>query len=213
MIDEGYRKTSVFLLWALSACFVSIAIWMAVTYFSQPELENALLYPEAGKPLPEFELRDAEGGVFDRRRLEGRWSFVFFGYTRCPDICPMTLQAMHEAAEHLRAGGGPEPQYVFISVDSKRDDIQQLKNYARYFDEKFLGVTGKAEPIKRVAKIFGAPFNYYTLKENPDFEYINHPASIYVVSPDARLFALLPAPHSPPAIARDFAVMRDHYNS
>lgn len=213
MIPEAYRKASSFLLWTLSASFLSIAVWMAVSYIIQPEFENAVLYPAPRRDMPDFELRDATDTVFDRHRLKGRWNLVFFGYTRCPDICPMTLQAMHQAAEEIRRREAPEPQYWFVSVDSKRDDVQQLGSYTHYFDDAFTGVTGDAAAIERVTKVFGAPFNYYTLEQNPQFEYINHPAAIYVVSPDARLYAMLPAPHSPEKIANDMGVMRKHYDS
>jgi protein SCO1/2 len=119
---EHLRKTAVTGLWT---GFILMVLWgagMLRMHLSQPALANAILYPPGNRTLPEFSLRDSNQEVFDNSRLSGKWSFLFFGYTRCPDVCPLTLQTLRWAADRIRRNDGEDNvRFVFISVDSTRD--------------------------------------------------------------------------------------------
>ncbi|HRE32866.1 MAG TPA: SCO family protein, partial [Candidatus Berkiella sp.] len=80
-----------------------------------------------GHKLPEFSLIDMDGYPFTRNAFESRWSFVFFGYSSCPDLCPTTLQAMHQIAQRLR--NSPMLQFVFITIDPEQDTQARLKDF------------------------------------------------------------------------------------
>src|SRR6266508_4734951 len=124
-------------------------VWLAATY-----LENgsrAILLPDQAmnlfpdpKPLTAFAFTDHENRVFDLSRLKGKWSFLFFGYTHCPDICPTTLAMLARAHENIvkSTRGAQDGECVVISVEPNSDTANKLRQYVTYFDASFLGVTG-----------------------------------------------------------------------
>ncbi len=211
---EHFRKAASLGIWA---AFFLIVLWMAGMvrlYWSQPALTNAILYPTADRVLPEFSLLDSNHEVFDKNRLAGKWSFLFFGYTRCPDICPLTLQTMRWAADRIRENGGQDnPRFVFISVDPARDSLDYLKDYVSYFSPDFLGVAGDDAQLSILTAGMNAP--YRRAKPEPAGQqsyFMDHSAMIYLISPDAELYAMLPPPHDPEAIAADFHTILGHFS-
>jgi len=94
-------------------------------------------------PLENFSLTDQHGQPFTLDRLTGKWSFVFFGYTSCPDICPTTLHEMTRIADMLAAENNDAAlQFIFVSVDPERDSVALMKDYMDYFNPAFIGLTG-----------------------------------------------------------------------
>ena len=105
-------------------------------------------YLSPRRALPDFSLIDQSGHAFGPKNLRGRWSFLYFGYTNCPDACPTTLTTLAAMEKRLQASGAAvRPQVVFVSVDAKRDTPAQLAKYVPYFDPEFLGVTA-ASPAR-----------------------------------------------------------------
>ena len=107
--------------------------------------------PRAVQP---FELLDHHGESFTPESLRGQWSFVFFGYTHCPDVCPTTLSVLNSVA--LRLADAPDAtRFVFVTVDPERDTPEVLARYVTYFNGEFVGVTGEpsasASSIERTA--------------------------------------------------------------
>jgi protein SCO1 len=147
---------------------------------------------EPAAPLPEFRLQDQNNQVFDRARLQGKWSFVFFGYTHCPDICPTTLVVLRDVQKN--AGGQDRNiQYVFVSVDPDRDKAATLKSYVSYFHPEFIGATGGQGELMRLTRALGA---YYESGEAQNGNYeVHHSAAIFLIDPEARLHALFAGPH------------------
>jgi protein SCO1/2 len=154
---------------------------------------------EPALPLPEFRLQDQNKQVFDRARLQGKWSFVFFGYTHCPDICPTTLVVMRDVQ---KIAGGKEQgiQYIFISVDPDRDNAATLGRYLPYFHPEFIGATGSHGELMRLTRTLGA---YYEGGEarNGNYE-VHHSAAIFLIDPEARLRALFAGPHEAARLAQ-----------
>src|SRR5207302_6152290 len=101
------------------------------------------LFPDP-KPLTAFALTDDKNRVFDLASLKGKWSFLFFGFTHCPDVCPTTLAVLARAREDIakNALGAKDIQFVFVSVDPNRDTAGELRRYVEYFDTIFLRGTG-----------------------------------------------------------------------
>ena len=97
------------------------------------------------RPLAEFILVDDAKGVFDLKSLESRWSFIFFGFMFCPDICPTTLYDLSNVKKEIVARGiGDDLQFVFISVDPARDKAAQIGRYVDICDYCFLASTDEA---------------------------------------------------------------------
>jgi protein SCO1/2 len=105
--------------------------------------------------LPAFTLHGPRG-EFGNAQLTGHWSFVFFGYTQCPDICPTALALMKELGKTLAAvAPAPTFQVVFVSVDPRRDTPQLLGEYMAAFDPSFVGISGTDAALSPLTKSLG----------------------------------------------------------
>src|SRR5438309_12072548 len=91
------------------------------------------LFPDP-KPLTAFALTDDKNRVFDLASLKGKWSFLFFGFTYCPDVCPTTLAVLALARENLgkNTGGAEGLQFVFVLVDPHRDTAGKVRQHVVY---------------------------------------------------------------------------------
>ena len=110
--------------------------------------------------LADFRLVKHDDTVFDNQSLKGRWTFLIFGYTFCPDFCPTTLVEFAQIHRQLaqRAQGTRDVQFVMVSVDPERDTPQLLGRYVPQFNREFVGVTGDPAVIKRLADSVGAVY-------------------------------------------------------
>ena len=167
------------------------------------ELEHATLFQEP-RALPQFALIDQAGRGFDRERLRGHWTFLFFGFVNCPDICPTTLVTLAGARKALTdLPAGKRPEVAFVSVDPGRDTPQVLAAYVANFDPSFAGVTGSAEVIEAVTRALGVAVIIGPAAADGSYT-VDHSAAIFLVDPRARVAALFGAPHEAAAIARDY---------
>ena len=163
----------------------------------------ATVLPEA-RPLPDFLLEDHRGKAFTNESLRGQWSFVFFGYTHCPDVCPITLALLNQVDQVLKKDSGDKiPKTIFISVDPERDTVAQLAEYVTYFNSEFTGVTGSLENLQVLTKSLGIAFGKEGDTESVEYE-VFHSARIMLIDPEARLKALFSFPHDVNQIASDY---------
>ena len=168
-----------------------------------PAPAHDVLVLDAPRPVPDLALLDHHGRPFDRSRLAGRWSVLFFGFTRCPDICPTTLIALAGASGYLDdLPAGQQPQVVFVSVDPMRDDPETLARYVPHFDPDFTGVTGELPAVQTLTGSLGVAVSYRRQAEG-DYS-VDHSAALFLVDPEARLRAIFPAPHDAARLARDY---------
>jgi protein SCO1/2 len=211
MKTESFRKTAQAIVWPAFAFIVLFTAWMVKQHLSQPDFANAVLYPETSRSIQPFSLIDVNKRVFDKGRLLGKWSFVFFGYTHCPDVCPLTLQTLGRAAELIeKRNGAADVQFIFVSVDPQRDNNELLKNYVTYFNPDFLGVSGSQQQLLAFSKALDAPFGKSDDTGSASYS-VSHSAQIFLINPDAQRYALLPQPLQAGDIARDFYAIRAHY--
>lgn len=154
------------------------------------------------KPLAAFSLRSAKG-KFGNAELSGKWSFVFFGYTQCPDICPSALSLMKEIKARLGASPAPTFDVVFISVDPKRDTQELMAQYLAAFDPSFIGITGDDAALAPLVKDLGV---FYQRNESQDpVNYtVDHSAAIYLIDPKGRLAAVFSPPQDAKKMAENF---------
>jgi protein SCO1/2 len=201
-------RYAVAVLLALAA--LAAGLWMGLrTDRQSPPQELAATVLPAPKPLPPFSLVDQDHRPFGLERLKGKWSFLFFGYTHCPDVCPMTLATMRTAHEHLAATPSvlENAQFVFVSVDPERDTPEQLKSYVSYFNKDFLGVTGDEAQLQDLTHQLGI---LYVRAGGSEGDYaVDHTTAILLIDPEARLSAIFSAPHDAEKIASAFLKIRD----
>jgi len=214
MVEKISLKFSIMLTAVVLAALLA-GVWLAAAY--RENGSRAILLPDqvmtlfpTPKPLAAFAFKDHEDRVFDLSRLRGKWSFLFFGYTHCPDICPTTLATLARAHENIAksAAGAKDVQFVFISVDPNRDTAGKLGQYVTYFDTAFLGVTGDDAQLGNLAAQLGAA---YQLAITPGMENypVYHTAAVFLVDPRARYHAVFAPPLDAEGISRRFEVLRE----
>lgn len=143
----------------------------------------------AGVPIGgPFELIDEKGHPVTNADYRGRWMLVFFGYTNCPDECPLTLQKMATTLQEL----GPRADRIaplFITVDPVHDTPERLASYLENFDRRIVGLTGSDEQIAAVAKAYRV---YYEPSQNEQSgtDLLSHSTFLYLMDPSGKLNAL-----------------------
>jgi protein SCO1/2 len=176
----------------------------------RPPKVGGIVYPEP-RPVPAFELTAGDGSAFSRERLAGHWSFVFFGYTHCPDVCPLTLADLEVMHDELGQATFDHPlQVLFVSVDPDRDTPDRLAEYVGYFDPSFIGATGDAAQLGKLAKAFGVVFKAHS-DQGGNYP-VDHSTAILLVDPQTRLAAVLTPPHEGARLAADFRNIVDWWS-
>jgi len=200
---------------AVALAAVLAGAWLAGIYRQHDSRAMLLpdrvmtLFPDP-KPLTAFALTDHQNRVFDLASLKGKWSFLFFGFTHCPDICPTTLAILARARDSIvkSAVDAEDIQIVFISVDPNRDTASKLKQYVTHFHATFLGVTGDDAQIGNLAGQLGAA---YEVSITPGMENypVNHAAAVFLVDPQAQYHAVFTPPLDAEVISTRFKVVRE----
>ena len=165
------------------------------------------------RQLRDFELIDSNSAVFDKDKLLGKWNFVFFGYTFCPDICPTTLHTLDQVyamIEDDKEITTADVQVAFVSVDPARDTINRLREYIAYFNRSFIAATGDEKNIDAFSNQFGAGFVIEPETTNGNYNVI-HTSAVFLVSPDGRLVASFSQPHYPATIFDQFRKIRQYF--
>lgn len=109
-------------------------------------------------PKPGFILTDTSGAVFDfRQRTEGYVTLLFFGYTNCPDQCPMHMATLSAALKKLPPGDADQVKLVFVTTDPARDSPAALRRWLDLFDRNFIGLTGTEQAVAAVERAAGVP--------------------------------------------------------
>ena len=150
-------------------------------------------YPEP-RLVDGFDLDDAQGGRFNPARLRERWSFVFFGYASCPDICPITMAVLGEAEQRLLADGDQTFQGVLVSVDPERDTPAALAGYVANFSPNFVGVTGTVADIKAFGEHLHSGFVKAPVEDSALGYLMDHSSHIAVVDPAGRHYGFIRPP-------------------
>jgi protein SCO1/2 len=169
--------------------------------------QTATVLPQP-RPLPDFALTDTSGREFTRASLYGRHRLLFFGFTHCPDICPLTLQVLATAVDEV-AVRAPDlvPEVVFVSVDPHRDSPDRIRDYLRNFDAQFVGVAGSDAALEPLIQALGVTVH----KVETDGEHYNvvHNGTVFVIDPDAALVAIFGgSSHDAQTIVSDYLRIR-----
>jgi protein SCO1/2 len=151
----------------------------------------------------QFELVDHSGEL---RRLEdfrGKVVVMFFGFTHCPDVCPMTLVEFNTALEQL-GDAAQSVQVLFVTVDPERDTPEVLGAYVTAFNADFLGLTGSADQIAEVAREFRIVYRKAD-GSRPGSYSVDHSAGTYIFDREGRIRLYAPYGQGSEAIASDIA--------
>jgi protein SCO1/2 len=213
---SGHRKLPavrfLVLITVISAISLLAGYWVAEAWLGgKPDL-STLHATKFSKPraLQPFALVDHTGKPFVNADLRGRWSFVFFGYTHCPDVCPTTLSVLNSVAARLEAAGR-DARFVFISIDPERDTPEVLEQYVTYFNGEFVGVTGTGQALAGLTRQLGVVYMQAPSADGPEAYLMDHTASVLLFDPDGRLHAIFSAPLKAADISEDFARLTQAY--
>lgn len=145
-------KTRISLIAALVCTAVLIAALGSYLFEARP---RPAIDPSLGRMLeppvavPPFQLNDQEGKSFGADRLQGQWTLAMIGFTSCPDVCPLSLAMVSEFMQQLEPAKSsvPRPQFLFVTVDPYRDTTAVLADYVRFYDSRFIALTGSPKDI------------------------------------------------------------------
>lgn len=144
------------------------------------------------KEAQNFTLMGHSGNLVTLSQFKGKLVLISWGYTHCPDICPLTLSMLRDVMGEL--GNIQEKvQVLFITVDPQRDNVERLKDYVPYFHKSFLGLTGKPQEIEKVAKAYDVFFiNHGDRYGRSEFDtwdgyLMSHTTTIYLVDQKGKL--------------------------
>lgn len=180
--------------------------WLSFQIFVPPPVPKTATVLPSPAELPEFMLFDQAGRPFQRDDLAGDWNLVFFGFTQCPDICPLTLQVLSSARQQLIAAGrAPAPRIVFVSVDPERDTPEIIDQYLGHFDPDAVGITGNVDELRILTGGLGIFFQKSALS---DENYsVDHSAVVLLIDPQARFHAVFSAPHAVENFVHDLPIV------
>ncbi|WP_171905837.1 SCO family protein [Sphingobium phenoxybenzoativorans] len=153
--------------------------------------QGALAGASIGAP---FTLTDQDGKRVAWDSFKGKYRLVYFGYTYCPDVCPVDLQRITQAYGKFEKDSpdrAAKLQPIFITVDPQRDTPPVLKNYVAAFSPRLIGLTGTPDEIAKVAKDFVVIYGKADEKDANDY-LVSHSRTPYLFGPDGQPIALVP---------------------
>jgi protein SCO1/2 len=197
---------------ALCLAFVAVVLGMLLySVLRTPVLSDEQLR-EVGvfilprpREIADIHLTTADGEPFTVDDLQGQWSFVFFGFTNCPDICPTSMSVLAQAERRLMEED-PEAaadfQGMLVTVDPERDDLETLERYVRAFSPRFIGVGGERDDIAAFATQVNVAFA--RMPGNGDDYQVDHTANIVIVNPRGHYHGFAKMPHQADTIVAAF---------
>lgn len=152
-----------------------------------------------------FTLTDDTGKTVHESDFKGKYRLVYFGYTFCPDVCPVDVQKLMlglKAFEKQDPARGAKVQPLFITVDPERDTPAALGSFTKAFHPRLIGLTGSPEAIAEVAKAYGVYFQK-SPGVTPGTYLVDHSRSSTLYGPEGAPIALIPETGTPEEIARE----------
>ena len=204
--------------------FVSLGLGIvfgAQQFSNQSTVVVAQLLP-AKKAIPNFTLQNHLGENSSVDMFRGRWSLVFFGFTSCPDYCPLELQKLGKLLSLM--GAGDALQVVFVSVDPERDSQQKLANYVDFFHPQIVGLRGANTELAQFAQFFGAAYDRSVILDTKllsvpaginmptnagDHYQVNHSTRVFIVNPEGEFIGSFSSPYEVGDILFDMKVLMD----
>lgn len=133
-------------------------------------------------PFTDFTLSDQHGASFTLSENKGKVILMFFGFTFCPDVCPLTLSTWKRVQDQLSLAEQEKTEFVYITVDPDRDTPEKLNAHLKVFSEKFIGLTGSTEQLDQVYRGYGVYREKVIISESAAGYLMNHTGYIYVLN-------------------------------
>jgi len=170
---------------------------------SADEYMEGVFWPNP-KQIGQFQTIDHLGENFGVEQLKGKWSILFFGYTYCPDVCPITMSIMSDVQARLEQDGiVDDTQLLFVTVDPLRDTADRLATYINHFDNRILGLGGTKQQVDSLVSQIGVVY-LHGIPNKDGYYLVDHTASLFLIDPDARLVSIFSTPHDAETISTRF---------
>ena len=198
----------------LRILIVGLVVLVAVMFMMPraPSPTSAATVLAEPRPLPSVELVDAHGSRLDLDAFRGHFTLLYFGFTQCPDVCPLTLKALADVRAKL-SERAPKvlPQIVFVSIDPERDTPAAIAEYLGHFDASFVGATASAARLAPLVTALGVTVEKH--HHGDDHYSVTHNDAVYVIGPNAELIAVAGGPHDPATLASDYIKIVQRYRA
>jgi len=148
---------------------------------------------EPALPRPAFTLTDTRGAPYEfARETHGLLTFLFFGYTNCPDVCPVHVANVAAVLHTLPFEDQQKARFVFVTTDPQRDTLPALRRWLDHFDKAFVGLRGDDAAVTQIMQAIGLPPAVRSVP-GPDGRYeVGHPATVIVFTADDSAHVLYP---------------------
>lgn len=146
---------------------------------------------------PDFRLTDARGQAYDfRERTDGALTLLFFGYTHCPDVCPVHLTNIAAVLERLPMEERERVRVVFVTTDPERDSLPRLRSWLANFSPDFVGLRGTRDEVNRILATLALPpatveSPIAAARTSSDYR-VGHAAQVLAFTPDDSLRVMYP---------------------
>jgi protein SCO1/2 len=176
------------IVWLLSVlALVALMVYVGPTLFKVVPDSNPTVSGQAAIG-GDFTLTDGTGKTVTASDFRGKYTLVYFGFTRCPDICPTTLLTMMGVLEQL-GDDGKNIVPVFITLDPERDTPKVVQTYVRNFSDRLVGLTGTMAQITQVAHAYKVYFSKVRDDKSAAGYVIDHSGFMYLMGPDGSYLA------------------------
>jgi len=197
-------------------CIAAVAIGFLFSTNRTSETErpeiSGFAFPEP-IALSDVDLIDENEDALTEDFFTGGWTFIYVGYTFCPDACPISLNILSQMYEDLgQQDASDNVKALLVSVDPERDTPERLKEYVKYFNESFVGATGTANNLASFAKQVSAVYSLPKDRSKKDY-LVDHSSSIILINPDAEVHAIFTPPQKADLLAADYIKLRNFFNS
>ena len=183
--------------------FISTVLALFINKLTSPRvlsenelLINGLFLFETPKQRSDFTFLSEDNIEFKKDDLIGKWTLMYFGFTRCPDECPTSMYQMSKLVKVLREKNFPleDKQFVLVSIDPERDSPEQINKYAKGFDEAFIGVSNVRPMLLNLATQLSVN-NVMPSGEETDHSHLdNHVNNILLLNPNGEFAGVFRPP-------------------
>ena len=198
---QNNKWMKIILVDSLILCVVLILIGI-LHYVAAPKVEIDGIYLNQPQDMADFYLIDHNGKPLTKNQLKGHWTLLFFGFTHCESVCPMTFDVLNKMYILLQTklAANLLPRIVFISIDPEKDTVMRLRQYVSAYNTHFLGARATLKKTLAIEKQFSIPVS----NQNG---VINHSTDILLLNPAVQIQAYFLYPHRPTNLARDYQLI------